>query len=82
MKGLLSTWLRNWSIIPEQVDIREVDGERVVVFEVWLNPTIGKVIAKRTHDYRDPHVATRAAKHGKRHAGNHRAGGTAQRRWR
>ena len=32
---------------PEQVDIREVDGERVVVFEVRLNPSdIGKVIGK------------------------------------
>jgi len=32
---------------PEQVDIREVDGDRVVVFEVRLNPTdIGKVIGK------------------------------------
>ena len=32
---------------PEQVDVKEVDGERVVVFEVRLNPTdIGKVIGK------------------------------------
>jgi len=40
------------------VNIREVDGERVVVFEVRLNPTdVGKVIGKsgRTN-HRDPYV--------------------------
>ena len=32
---------------PEQVDIREVDGDRAFVFEVRLNPgDIGKVIGK------------------------------------
>ena len=32
---------------PDQVDVKEVDGERVVVFELRLNPTdVGKVIGK------------------------------------
>ena len=34
---------------PEEVDVRETDGERVVVFELRLNQTdIGKVIGKET----------------------------------
>ena len=32
---------------PDEVDVKEVDGERVVVFELRLNQTdVGKVIGK------------------------------------
>jgi len=54
---------------PEQVDIREVDGDRVVVFEVRLNPSdIGKVIGKsgRTITAIRTLLTSAAAKNGKR----------------
>lgn len=54
---------------PEQVDVREVDGERVVVFEVRMNQTdIGKVIGKsgRTITAIRTLLTSAAAKHGKR----------------
>ena len=54
---------------PEQVDVTEVDGERVVVFEVRLNPTdVGKVIGKsgRTITAIRTLLTSAAAKHGKR----------------
>jgi hypothetical protein len=54
---------------PEQVDIREVDGERVLVFEVRLNPTdVGKVIGKsgRTITAIRTLLTGAAAKNGKR----------------
>lgn len=54
---------------PEQVDIREVDGERVVVFELRLEPTdIGKVIGKsgRTITAIRTLLTSAAAKQGKR----------------
>lgn len=54
---------------PEQVEVREVDGERVVVFEVRLNQTdIGKVIGKsgRTITAIRTLLTSAAAKHGKR----------------
>jgi len=54
---------------PDQVDIREVDGERVVVFELRLNPTdIGKVIGKsgRTISAIRTLLTSTAAKSGKR----------------
>ena len=54
---------------PEHVDIREVDGERVVVFEVRLNPSdIGKVIGKsgRTITAIRTLLTSAAAKNGKR----------------
>ena len=54
---------------PEQVYVREVDGERVVVFELRLNPTdIGKVIGKsgRTIMAIRTLLTSAAAKNGKR----------------
>jgi predicted RNA-binding protein YlqC (UPF0109 family) len=51
------------------VDIKEVDGERVVVFELRLNQTdIGKVIGKsgRTITAIRTLLTSAAAKHGKR----------------
>lgn len=54
---------------PEQVDVREVDGERVVVFELRLNQTdIGKVIGKsgRTISAIRVLLTSTAAKNGKR----------------
>jgi predicted RNA-binding protein YlqC (UPF0109 family) len=54
---------------PEQVDVKEVDGERVVVFEVRLNPTdVGKVIGKsgRTITAIRTLLTSAAAKQGKR----------------
>ena len=54
---------------PDQVDIKEVDGERVVVFELRLNPTdVGKVIGKqgRTITAIRTLLTSAAAKHGKR----------------
>jgi predicted RNA-binding protein YlqC (UPF0109 family) len=54
---------------PEEVDVREVDGERVVVFELRLNQTdIGKVIGKsgRTITAIRTLLTSAAAKQGKR----------------
>jgi len=54
---------------PDQVDVHEVDGERVVVFELRLNPTdIGKVIGKsgRTISAIRTLLISVAAKNGKR----------------
>jgi uncharacterized protein len=54
---------------PEEVDVREVDGERVVVFELRLNQTdIGKVIGKsgRTITAIRTLLTSSAAKQGKR----------------
>ena len=54
---------------PEEVDVREVDGERVVVFELRLNQTdIGKVIGKsgRTITAIRTLLTSAAAKMGKR----------------
>jgi predicted RNA-binding protein YlqC (UPF0109 family) len=54
---------------PEQVEIREVDGDRAVVFELRLNQTdIGKVIGKsgRTITAIRTLLTSAAAKNGKR----------------
>ena len=54
---------------PEEVDVRETDGERVVVFELRLNQTdIGKVIGKsgRTITAIRTLLTSAAAKAGKR----------------
>jgi uncharacterized protein len=54
---------------PEEVDVREVDGERVVVFELRLHQTdIGKVIGKsgRTITAIRTLLTSAAAKQGKR----------------
>jgi hypothetical protein len=54
---------------PEQVDVKEVDGERVVVFELRLNQTdVGKVIGKsgRTITAIRTLLTSAAAKQGKR----------------
>ena len=54
---------------PDQVDVREVDGERVVVFELRLNQTdVGKVIGKsgRTITAIRTLLTSAAAKQGKR----------------
>ena len=54
---------------PEQVDVREVDGERVTVFELRLNQTdIGKIIGKsgRTITAIRTLLTSAAAKQGKR----------------
>ena len=54
---------------PEQVDVREVDGERVVVFELRLNQTdVGKVIGRsgRTITAIRTLLTSAAAKQGKR----------------
>jgi len=47
MKAFIEYVVKELVDFPEQVDIREVDGERALVFEVRLNPSdIGKVIGK------------------------------------
>ena len=54
---------------PEQVDVKEVDGERTVVFELRLAQTdIGKVIGKsgRTITAIRSLLTSAAAKHGRR----------------
>ena len=69
MKAFIEYVIKELVDYPEQVDIREVDGERVVVFEVRLNPTdIGKVIGKsgRTITAIRTLLTSAAAKHGKR----------------
>ena len=47
MKAFIEYVVKELVDFPEQVDIREVDGDRAFVFEVRLNPgDIGKVIGK------------------------------------
>ena len=70
---------------PDQVDIREVEGARVVIFELRLNPAdMGKVIGKsgRTITAIRTLLTSAAAKNGKRAMieiiepeGGHRSGG-------
>ena len=69
MKELVEEIARALVDHPEQVDVREVDGERVVVFELRLNQTdIGKVIGKsgRTITAIRTLLTSAAAKQGKR----------------
>ena len=69
MKAFIEYVVKALVDFPEQVDIREVDGERVVVFEVRLNPSdIGKVIGKsgRTITAIRTLLTSAAAKNGKR----------------
>lgn len=54
---------------PEQVEVREVDGDRVVIFEVRLHPDdVGKVIGKngRTITAIRTLLTSAAGKHNKR----------------
>jgi predicted RNA-binding protein YlqC (UPF0109 family) len=54
---------------PDKVDVKEIDGERVVVFELRLEPTdVGKVIGKsgRTITAIRTLLTSTAAKAGKR----------------
>ena len=47
MKAFIEYVVKELVDFPEQVEIREVDGDRALVFEVRLNPSdIGKVIGK------------------------------------
>lgn len=69
MKAFIEYVVKELVDHPEQVDVKEVDGERVVVFEVRLNPMdIGKVIGKsgRTITAIRTLLMSAAAKHGKR----------------
>ncbi len=69
MKAFIEYVVKALVDYPDQVDVREVDGERVVVFEVRLNPTdVGKVIGKsgRTITAIRTLLTSAAAKNGKR----------------
>jgi len=69
MKAFIEYVVKELVDHPDEVDVREVDGERVVVFELRLNPTdIGKVIGKsgRTITAVRTLLTSAAAKHGKR----------------
>ena len=69
MKAFIEYVVKELVDHPDEVNVREVDGERVVVFEVRLNPTdIGKVIGKqgRTITAIRTLLTSAAAKHGKR----------------
>ena len=69
MKAFIEYVVKALVDYPEQVEIREVDGERTIVFEVRLNPTdIGKVIGKsgRTITAIRTLLTSAAAKNGKR----------------
>jgi predicted RNA-binding protein YlqC (UPF0109 family) len=69
MKAFIEYVVKALVDYPDQVDIREVDGERVVVFEVRLAPTdVGKVIGKsgRTITAIRTLLTGAAAKEGKR----------------
>ena len=69
MKAFIEYVVKELVDYPEQVDLREVDGERVVVFELRLNPSdIGKVIGKsgRTITAIRTLLTSTAAKNGKR----------------
>jgi len=48
MKAFVEFVVKALVDFPDQVDVREVDGERAVVYELRLNKTdIGKVIGKQ-----------------------------------
>jgi hypothetical protein len=69
MKAFIEYVVKALVDYPEQVDIREVDGERVVVFEIRLNQSdVGKVIGKsgRTITAIRTLLTSAAAKQGKR----------------
>jgi len=69
MKAFIEYVVKALVDYPDQVDLRAVDGERVVVFELRLNPTdIGKVIGKsgRTIMAIRTLLTSVAAKNGKR----------------
>ena len=69
MKAFIEFVVKALVDYPEQVEIREVDGDRVVVFELRLNQTdIGKVIGKsgRTITAIRTLLTSAAAKQGKR----------------
>jgi hypothetical protein len=69
MKAFIEFVVKALVDYPEEVEIREVDGDRVVVFELRLNQTdIGKVIGKsgRTITAIRTLLTSAAAKQGKR----------------
>jgi len=69
MKAFIEYVVKELVDFPEQVDIREVDGERGMLFELRLNPSdIGKVIGKsgRTITAIRTLLISAAAKNGKR----------------
>jgi predicted RNA-binding protein YlqC (UPF0109 family) len=69
MKAFIEYVVKALVDYPDQVEVKEVDGERVVVFELHLNPTdVGKVIGKsgRTITAIRTLLTSAAAKHGKR----------------
>lgn len=69
MKAFIEYVVKELVDFPEQVEIREVDGDRALVFEVRLNPSdIGKVIGKsgRTISAIRTLLISTAAKNGKR----------------
>jgi len=69
MKAFIEYVVKSLVDYPEQVEIREVDGERVLLFEVRLNPSdVGKVIGKsgRTITAIRTLLTSAAAKNGKR----------------
>jgi hypothetical protein len=69
MKAFIEYVVKALVDFPEQVEVKEVDGERVVLFEVRLNPAdIGKVIGKsgRTITAIRTLLTSAAAKSGKR----------------
>ena len=86
MKAFIEFVVKALVDYPEQVEVREVDGDRVVVFELRLNQTdIGKVIGKsgRTITAIRTLLTSAAAKQGKRamieiiEPGGSRGGGNA-----
>ncbi|MEI8315058.1 MAG: KH domain-containing protein [Verrucomicrobiota bacterium] len=69
MKAFIEYVVKELVDFPEQVDIREVDSEHGVMFEVRLNPSdIGKVIGKsgRTITAIRTLLTSAAVKNGKR----------------
>ena len=69
MKAFIEYVVKELVDFPEQVDIREVDGDRGMLFELRLNPSdIGKVIGKsgRTITAIRTLLISAAAKNGKR----------------
>jgi len=69
MKGFVEYVVKALVDYPDEVNVREVDGERTVVFELRLNKTdIGKVIGKngRTISALRSLLTSAAAKQGRR----------------